>query len=391
VALPFGLTYTALLGPFFYIWILLKRKKDVLLPFITILLPFVIGQVFLSEVEIRSYIFSFLNIIMIYFFCQAVYTFLKSQVDHEKIFRRLLVINCILCLLALVFYFTTYYDLFWIRQNLTKGVNQFLRLKMFTYEASYYAMLFVPLFFFFLLQYILKQNKIKSGMLLFMIFLPMALSFSVGVIGCLLISGLITFVIHFRRLAPKRRVVNSIITLAALSAVCLFVLIFFFRDNPVFLRLINIFSGEDTSGQGRTQDAFILAMKILKEKNEYWGIGPGQLKVVGVETIRSYYMYYNTTSVSIPNAAAETLLVFGWVGFSLRLFIQLFLFFYTKVWTNYFRLTLFLFIFIYQFTGSFITNTAEYVIWILAFTNVFRQFDVKRGHISQQMENDVVN
>lgn len=38
---------------------------------------------------------------------------------------------------------------------------------------------------------------------------------------------------------------------------------------------------------------------------------------------------------------------------------------------------LFIFMFIYQFVGSFATNLAEYVIWILAFTNVFRQFDVK--------------
>jgi hypothetical protein len=49
------------------------------------------------------------------------------------------------------------------------------------------------------------------------------------------------------------------------------------------------------------------------------------------------------------------------------------------VWTNYYRLLLFLFVFIYQFTGSFITNVAEYVIWILAFTNTFHQFDVKAG------------
>jgi hypothetical protein len=45
------------------------------------------------------------------------------------------------------------------------------------------------------------------------------------------------------------------------------------------------------------------------------------------------------------------------------------------VWRNYYRLLLFTFIFIYQFTGSFITNVAEYVIWIMAFTPVFREFD----------------
>jgi len=62
----------------------------------------------------------------------------------------------------------------------------------------------------------------------------------------------------------------------------------------------------------------------------------------------------------------------------LRLIIEIALFFHTKVWRNYYRLLLFFFVFIYQFTGSFITNVAEYVIWILAFTNIFHQFDVKR-------------
>jgi hypothetical protein len=89
---------------------------------------------------------------------------------------------------------------------------------------------------------------------------------------------------------------------------------------------------------------------------------------------------------SIPNAAAETLAIFGWAGLILRIGIELFFFFLTKVWTNYYRLLLFLFVFIYQFTGSFITNVAEYVIWILAFTNVFHQFDVKAGAKNNQLD-----
>lgn len=377
VGLPLGLTYTALLGPFFYAWVLLKRKKEVALPFIAVLLPFIVVHVFISGVDLSSYSIALLNIIFIYFFCQAVYTFLKIPVDHEKIFRRILVINCILCLVALIFYFTPYYQFFWIRQNITQGVTQFLRLKLFTYEASYYAMLFVPLFLFYLLQYVLQQNKINSKLLLFMIFLPIVLSFSIGVIGCLLLAGFITFIIHFRSLAPKRRVLNSFITISVTCAVCLFVLVLFFRNNPFFLRLENIFSGGDTSGKGRTGNAFMLATEILKEKNAYWGIGPGQLKIIGDDLVRSFYLYTDNKPVAIPNAAAETLLLFGWIGFSLRLFVQLFLFFYTKAWTNYFRLLLFLFMFVYQFTGSFITNTAEYVIWIMAFTNAFPAFDVK--------------
>ena len=92
--------------------------------------------------------------------------------------------------------------------------------------------------------------------------------------------------------------------------------------------------------------------------------------------IRDYYGYgLDTTRVAIPNAAAETLAIFGWVGFALRILVECLLFLSTKVWSNYFRLLLFVFAFVYQFTGSFITNIAEYVIWIMAFTRVFVEFE----------------
>lgn len=381
VGLPLGLTYTALLAPLFYGWILLTRKKELLLPFISILLPFILIHLFSVGVELKSYSLSFLNLVMLYIFCQAFYTFLKVCPDPEKIFRKLLIINFILCLVAVVIYFTPYYNLLWIEQRLTRGISNFRRLRLFTYEASYYATLFVPLFLFYLLQYFLMQNKLKSSWLLIMTLLPLALSFSIGVIAALLLAGLLTFIFYFRRLAPKRRILNAIVSVGAFFAVGLTIVVLFFRNNPVFLRLGNIFSGDDTSGSGRTSDAFMLAGKLLHEKSEYWGIGLGQIKIMGGDIIRSYYLYSPGYPVAIPNAAAETLVTFGWIGLVLRIFIELFLFFYTKVWTNYFRLLLFLFMFFYQFTGSYITNPAEYVIWILAFTNVFRQFNVKHNNI----------
>jgi hypothetical protein len=165
------------------------------------------------------------------------------------------------------------------------------------------------------------------------------------------------------------------------------ILVVFFRNNILFSRVQNILLGRDTSGKGRTFDAYILADKVLQTGNEYWGIGAGQLKIIGESIVADYYLYYKDFTAVVPNAVAETWVVFGWVGLSFRFFIEIFLFFYTKVWSNYFRLLLFIFIFIYQFTGSFITNVAEYVIWILAFTNVFSQFDVNadKGYDSKPL------
>ncbi len=378
LALPFGLTYTALLAPLFYVWILLIRKKEILLPFIAILLPFIIIHITIVEVDIQTYAISLLNLLLVYIFCQAVYTFLHVCNDIEKIFRRILVINFILCLVAIPFYFTPYFPVFWDQQILAAGVGKLRRLRMFTYEPSYYALLFTPLFFFFVLQYFFRQNKISGGLLLLMLFIPYLLSFSIGVIGAVLAASFLTWITHFKMLTSKRRVANAVITGGFAIASIMLVLVFFFRHNPIFTRIGNILSGEDSSGKGRTVDAFLLAYKIINEKNEYWGIGLGQIKLVGDTIIRNYYLYNMDIIVTIPNAAAETLAIFGWVGFLIRIFIELILFFYTRVWTNYYRLALFFFMFIYQFTGSFITNVAEYVIWILAFTNIFHQFDVKK-------------
>ena len=104
-------------------------------------------------------------------------------------------------------------------------------------------------------------------------------------------------------------------------------------------------------------------------KSLYWGVGPGQLKLIGRDYIIQYYNYSSIPgTIRIPNAVAETLNIFGLAGLVIRFLAIGYLFFKTKVWDNYYRLLLFLFIFIYQFTGSFLFNIAEYILWILAFS-----------------------
>jgi hypothetical protein len=379
VALPFGLTYTALLGPVFYAWIVIRRKREILLPFFTILAPFIVVQILHVGVTRKVYFYSLINLALVYIFCQAVYTFLIKCGNIEKIFRWLLIINFILCLVAVVVYFTPYYELMWIEQNLTEGIKDFRRMKLFTYEASHYATLMVPLFCFYLLQYLFKQNAMKGWLLLMMLFLPFVLSMSFGVIACLAVSGLIAYLLYFSRLTRLRRVFNVVLFTGAVMLVGGLVIFFFFRDSFFVLRLVNVLNGHDSSGKGRAYDAYILAQQIVQMKNPYWGIGPGQVKIIGADLIRDYYLYNQDFVATIPNAVAETFAVFGWVGLALRFFVEFFFFLQTKVWTNYYRLWLFLFIFIFQFIGSFITNIAEYVIWILAFTEVFRQFSVPRS------------
>lgn len=378
LGLPFGLTYTAILSPLFYWWVIRKRRTEILLPFFVCLAPFMIIH-FIIGVDVKTYIVSVINYTAVYIFCQAFYTFIKNATDIEGIFRKLLFVNTIFCLIGIIVYFTPFNSVLWMEQNITEGIENFKRLKLFTYEASYYATLFIPIFFFYFMQLMLKQNKINSWLLLFMLLLPYVLSFSIGAIGCIFLSITIVYITFFKTLTVKKRVLSFVIITLLVSITTLLSLWLFFPDNSLFFRLENIISGKDSSGNGRTFEAFTLAKKILALKSEVFGIGAGQIKIIGARIIRDFYLYPLTfNDIAIPNAAAETLAIFGWVGLSLRLLIELFLFFYTKVWTNYYRLLLFTFIFVYQFTGSFITNIAEYVIWILAFTNAFPLFDVRK-------------
>jgi len=377
LALPFGLTYTALLSPLLYYWVIVTRKKEILLPWLVGLSPFLIIH-FINLVDTATYITSLVNYTAVYIFCHAFYIFLNVSVQKEKIFRKLLIVNFIFCLIAVATWFSPARELLWIQQSLANGVANTTRLKLFTYESSYYAVLFTPVFFFFLLQLVLKQNKMNSWLLLSMILLPYLLSFSIGVIAAVLFSMLLTVCLYGKTLLVKRRVLNLLAIGLSLSVAAFVVLLIFYPHNSFFIRIQDILSGKDTSGNGRTSEAFVLAGQILQQKSAAWGIGPGQIKILGGDIIRSFYLYpLDYSNIAIPNAAAETLAIFGWMGLTLRILAELFFFFYTRVWTNYYRLLLFLFIFLYQFTGSFITNIAEYVLWILAFTNAFPSFNIR--------------
>ena len=157
--------YCSSCSPFLFMDIA-ERKKEIVFPFVIILAPFILVQVLYVDVIRKVYFYSLLNMILVYIFCQAVYTFLNVCLDVEKIFRRLLIINFILCLVSIILYFTPWSDIVWIQQELTEGVKDFRRLKLFTYEASYYATLFVPLFCFYFLQYLFRKNKLKGWLLI---------------------------------------------------------------------------------------------------------------------------------------------------------------------------------------------------------------------------------
>jgi hypothetical protein len=209
-----------------------------------------------------------------------------------------------------------------------------------------------------------------------MVSFPLVISFSLGIILGTGISFLILFFSNIRSFFKKKKVAEFALTGIILITAALIILYYVYPGNPLFLRIRNIFEGTDTSFKGRSFDSFRLALQVAREKSIYFGIGPGQLKLIGEQIWNTFYnTVFDANKIAIPNAVAETFAIFGITGLLVRFGLEWHFFFLTKTYSNYYRLGLFIFIFIYQFTGSYIFNIAEYVIWTLAFNNVFREFD----------------
>lgn len=373
--LPLGLLYTAILTPVFYLWIILEKQKLIIIKFLVVIFPFFVIHI-INGVSIIDYLKSLILLFTSYIFCYAFFLFLNRSRALDRLFKLLIISNILLTIIAVAAFFTNYKELFWSVTNLSGSIQNFPRLRLFTYEPSYYSTLLVPLVLYFFLKSFYGRNNPQDHLFLILGLLSLGMSFSLGVIGGMAISFFIFFVFFISRVKNKKRHFYKLIILLALVLVVLFCLLFLFEENPLIQRLQDIVKGTDTSAKGRTFEAFILAFKIAKEKSLLFGVGLGQIKVIGQDIIIDFYNYPSTTSsVSVPNAVAETLAIFGIIGVILRILLEIMLFFITRVYRNPYRMMLFTFIFIYQFTGSFIVNIAEYVIWIIAFSDVFKEFN----------------
>jgi hypothetical protein len=376
VFLPLGLLYTTLLMPFFLWYLIDGRFLKPVWIFLLVSLLFLPFH-FFSGISVLYYLRSYLLLFSCVVFLCSFYLFLNRVRSLGNIFRNLLLLNFALTLVALVFFFIpSLSDVFWYNNEITSGSGNVKRLKMFTYEASYYSLLFAPLAIYFYLQILFLRAK-NSGLMFLMVTVPLVLSFSLGVLLGICLTFIFLFFSNVRLLLVNRKIPRYLLLILALIIGASIYMVLYQPDNPIIKRFLNVFSGSDTSFKGRTVDSFYLAWVVAAKKSILFGCGPGQLKLLGPEVFQAYYHYgFTPGNTVIPNAAAETLAAYGIVGLLLRVGLQIWLFFKTRVYSNYYRLALFIFIFIYQFTGSFLTNVAEYVIWGMAFASViFPEFN----------------
>lgn len=372
--LPDGLLFTTLLSPFFLLSMLRKKGLQPYLVFLTITVIFAVIQL-PGVAYLRVYIQSFVLLQCAAIFTINAYCFFKEKVDLAGSFKVFGTVNLLLLVISVAALFLPLLRPFlWYEISMSEGLPVIPRLKMFTYEASYYSLIITPLFGFYLLKKLLLSAK--TGILFLSLGLSLLLSLSFGVLGGIAISLVLLYCFNLKELG-KTINLNYVGALVVILVISLIAVYWFYPDNVFFERLRNIASGKDSSAKGRTTDSFVLAWNIAKMKSVYFGIGLGQLKLIGRDYIIHFYQYTDIPTVTrIPNAVAETLNIYGIAGVLVRFFIIGYLFFKTKVWNNYYRLFLFLFVFLYQFTGSFLFNVAEYMIWVLAFSpKVFPQFD----------------
>jgi hypothetical protein len=265
----------------------------------------------------------------------------------------------------------------WSVYDVSTGLTQFPRLSLFTYEPSYYSTLLVPLAFYYYLKIIFFKYP-NAGYIFFMVTFPLAISFSLGAILGIMISLGILFFPDIHSFLMKKNVAVYAFTAGLLTIAAIIIVYFVYPDNPLYLRIRNIFTGKDTSFKGRASDSFQLALTVAREKSIYFGVGLGQLKLIGEKIWNEFYnTVFNINQITIPNAVAETFAIYGITGLIIRFSLEWYFFFRTKTYSNYYRLGVFIFMFIYQFTGSYFFNVAEYAIWALAFSQVFKEFDRK--------------
>ncbi len=377
VLLPAPVSYTTLLS--------VAKVKSVLHRFgktvgaIFIILIVYAGIHIAQGVETSDYVISWAYFLALLFSGFAAYDYLStSNIQFDPFFRIMSIAAAILLGVGFVALYTPWNSVFWnVHQFVGEG-QKVPRFQGLSYEPSHLALTLSPVVLYFLWK-LINRVTVKYVLYFISVAVPVVLSVSFGFAAALTSSLLFTVlvvVVYFQKF--------RMILIAPLVAMLLAAVVVVSFENPLSVRIAQIMEGEDTSVNGRTWEAFMLGYQCAETQNVWWGIGLGQIKYVGEDVIRPYYAAMdpvgyskeNWHTMALPNSMAETLAIFGILGVLLKIGFQLFCFVRFRVFKNYFNLSLFFFLFVYQMMGSFILSAAEIIMWAIAFARVFPEFDI---------------
>lgn len=374
VGLPFGISFDMLLAPFLVYFIFKENAQSLLYKAVGVLLVF--GVIHLvSGVYFTAFVVSNLVFITLVIAVVAFYRRTKHIDFFDEIILRITQLNSVLTILALFLLFFLKSTYLWYLVPYTSNAEALPRLKLFTEEASHYSFLLLPIFYYWLYQWLVQFNWRTFGYLTTII-ISLILSFSLGVLSVIALTLFILILIYSRSILKHSRYRQLLFfgLIAILSIACF--VYYFFPINPLTIRMNNLMNGLDTSGRGRTYESFEIAWRVLQLNYPLTGIGLGQFKFIGRDVLLHYYKYHRIPSVvRLPNALAETLVSFGVLGAFIRVFIQIYWAFKRRIVNNLFQTSLFISLFIYQFTGGFLMHSFEYYYWILVVVPIFKTFD----------------
>jgi hypothetical protein len=369
MGLPKGLYYTSVLLPLFYLYLLKNNVRHVTTYFCIWMSPFVVMH-FVNGVSWKDYVVSLTMFFSVYVASYAIREGLHQTRNIGTFLVAIIKVNFLLSLVGLLLKFTPYAFVMWREGDvISADIDEMMRFQMFMYEPSQYSHLIAPLVLYAYFRFLHDSCLSRLGLLL-MVIVPLLMSYSFGNISAIMIAITLINAIYLRQIFRlNRKYVLAIpFVLLAVLAVSL--------KGPFLIRLQNFLSGHDSSGQARTVLSYIFSYQIAKTKSLLWGVGFGQVKLLGVDIIAEINPSWAEAGARLPCAIADTMATCGFIGIFIRLFLEFVFFMKKKVYKNYLRFALFIYMFVYQFTGSYLSNIMEYVIWTVAFSSLFPEFSI---------------
>jgi hypothetical protein len=360
--LPNGLFYSTLVSPFLYVWLYLQGRRWLTATFLLILAPFIMAHLVLGIASPTYYLRSMLLLWTAYITTYALGWALLRCRNIERLFDEIIVLHFVAGILAIACLHTPLQNLFWMdTSNTLADSSHLLRFSLLNSEPGVCAALMLPLVIYAAIR-LIRDSKKRSFLYLMMIAFPLLLTQSFGGLGISVGAISVTLVTTYRQRLMRPRTL-IIVACLALAAGALFVV-----HNPISQRVLQVVTGNDSSTQSRTTLAFVVAYLVASSKSLLWGVGLGQAKLVDLVS-------YGFENSIIPNAVAATFAELGIVGVLVRLTVELYLFFRTRVYRNPFRLAMFVASFFSQLTGGNLMNVQNYLLWCFAFLPFFPEMD----------------
>lgn len=360
---PIGLLITSILSPFFYIWLLRKKRRFVMEPFFLVLFPFAVVHFYDGGINWKDYLVSTLLLLSIYITVYAFAVRLPEIRSIDRLVRGIIWINLMLAFVGLAIRFTKWHIFMWQDQTTNGSASGLVRYKGFTYEPAYFAATVLPLVLYGYWAFIKRKNW-ANVRLVIAAGIPFMMALSFGVVGTVALGIMGTQAVLHRHLRQTKWFVAAAI-LALVGFICLP------STSHFKVRVNDILNGQDASTNAHTTQGYIAAYAIAKKKNIWFGAGVGQTKLY-IESVNTW----GQNDTSLNSDVGETLATFGIVGLAVRFLIEGIFCFRCRPWRDPFRLSIFIAVFLLQFGDGNLIHLPKYFDWIIAYSSTLNLFQM---------------